>query len=245
MKVYLLEDETNILKHLITLIQEIPYLKIVGYSTTVAQARREIRELEPELILADIKLKDGSSFEVFRDMDLTVPIIFITAYEQFAVDALNLGAFAYLLKPVDETIFKNSIDRCFLKAEEYRFTRQQLQLSAGYFTDRNPPLRLALKSTAHTQIVNTHDIIYCHSDKGYTTFYIKGENPLMVSKVIREYEFLLPPGQFLRCHQSYLVNVDCIRKYFQEGYIELIDGTLIPVSARKKILVREFLHKIG
>lgn len=245
MTVYLLEDETNILKHLIRLIQEIPYLKMVGYSDTVAQARQEVRERGPELILADIELRDGNSFEVFREMEIKAHMIFITAYEKYAVDALNCGAFAYLLKPIDEALFKNAIERCFLKAEEYRFTRQQLELSAGYFNDRNQPLRLALKSTSHTQVVSIEDIIYCHSDKGYTTFYIRGDKPLMVSKVIREYESLLPVAQFIRCHQSYLVNVNCIRKYFLEGYIELIDGTVIPVSARKKMLVREFLDKIG
>ncbi len=245
MTVYLLEDENNILRHLMSLIQEIPYLKMVGYSDTITQARKEIREKNPELILADIQLRDGSSFEVFKNMDLRPHLIFITAYEQYAVDALNCGAFAYLLKPIDEAVFKNTLDRCFLKAEEYRFTRQQLELSAGYFGERNQPFRLALKTTTHTQVVSIEDIIYCQSDKGYTTFYIKGDKPLMVSKVIREYESLLPAAQFLRCHQSYLVNINCIRKYFLEGYIELNDGTLIPVSARKKMLVREFLHKIG
>jgi two-component system, LytTR family, response regulator len=244
MTVYLLEDEINILRHMIALIQEIPYLQMVGYSSSVEKAARELGQLNPELILADIALQDGSSFEVFKGREIQAHIIFITAHQQFAIDALNLGAFAYLLKPVEESALYAAIDKCFRKAEEYRFSRQQIELSAGYFSDRKQPARLALKSISHTQIVRIDDIIYCHSDRGYTTFFVVGEKPLMVSRVIREYEPLLPSSQFLRCHQSYLVNVGYIKKYFAEGYIEMNNGTIIPVSARKKTYVREFLDHI-
>jgi two-component system LytT family response regulator len=245
MTVYVLEDEINILRHMITLIEGIPFLQIVGYSSTVEKAQQEICETSPELILADIELKDGTSFDVFKDRDLKAHVIFITAHSRYAIDALNLGAFAYLLKPIDEKALHTTVERCFLKAEGYRFTRQQLELSAGYFNDRSNPRRLALKNVTHTQIIAIDDILYCHSDRGYTTFFVKGEKPMMVSKVIRDYEPLLPETQFLRCHQSYLINVNFIRKYFPEGSIEMIDGTIIPVSARKKAAVRDFLDRIG
>jgi two-component system LytT family response regulator len=245
MTVYLLEDEINILRHMISLIREIPYLQMVGYSNTVEKAALEIDELQPELILADIALLDGSSFEVFTGKEIRSHIIFITAHEQFAIDALNLGAFAYLLKPIDKKVLFAAVEKCFRQREEYRFSRQQLELSAGYFSERRPTGMLALKSLSHTQIVRTSDIMYCHSDNGYTTFFIIGEKPLMVSKVIREYEPLLPSGQFLRCHQSYLVNVAFIKRYYAEGFIEMSDGTTIPVSARKKALVRDFFDHIA
>lgn len=245
MTVYLLEDEINILRHMISLVRDIPYLQMVGYSTTVEKAALEVDELQPELILADIALQDGSSFEVFRGKEIRSHIIFITAHEQFAIDALNLGAFAYLLKPIDERALFDAVERCFRKAEEYRFSRQQIELSAGYFSERKLAGRLALKSQSHTQIVRIEDIMYCHSNSGYTTLFITGDKPLMVSKVIREYEPLLPSGQFLRCHQSYLVNIAFIKKYYAEGYIEMSDGTTIPVSARKKALVRDFFDHIG
>lgn len=245
MTVYVLEDEINILRHMITLVESIPFLQIVGYSSTVEKAQSEICETDPELILADIELKDGTSFDVLKGRDLKAHVIFITAHRQYAIDALNLGAFAYLLKPIDEKALYTTVERCFLRAEGYRFTRQQLELSAGYFSDRSHPRRLALKNVTHTQIIAIDDIVYCHSDRGYTTFFVKGEKPIMVSKVIRDYEPLLPGAQFLRCHQSYLINLNFIRKYFPEGFIEMTDGTIIPVSARKKAAVREFLDGIG
>jgi len=244
MTVYLLEDETNILNHILSLISDIPYLQLAGYSDSVAKAREEIPLLKPELILADIQLKDGNSFELFKHTDVAAHIIFITAYNQYAIDALNIGAFAYLLKPVDTALFTETIHRCYIKAEEYKFGQQQLALTAAYYAGKAPLQRLALKSMSYTQIVNVEDILYCHSDKGYTTFYLKNEKPVMVCKVIKEYEALLPKDVFLRCHQSYLVNTHHIKKYFKAGYIEMLNGAEIPISERKKSYVQEFIERL-
>ncbi|WP_118975285.1 LytR/AlgR family response regulator transcription factor [Taibaiella koreensis] len=243
MTVYLLEDETNILKHILSLVQDIPYLQLVGYSDTVAKARQELPRLKPELILADIQLKDGNSFELFKDSDTDAHTIFITAYNQYAIDALNLGAFAYLLKPVDTAVFTDTVHRCFIKSEAYRFSRQQLELSASHYGGKGSLQRLALKSLSYTQIVDIEDILYCQSDKGYTTFHLKNDKPVLVCKVIKEYEALLPKDIFLRCHQSYLVNTRHISKYYKAGYIEMVNGIEIPISERKKSYVQEFIER--
>ncbi|MGN7706858.1 LytR/AlgR family response regulator transcription factor [Chryseobacterium sp. 22543] len=244
MTVYLLEDETNVLKHLMALVADVPYLKLIGWSDTVEKGRREIASFQPELILADIELKDGNSFEVFGNLDISADIIFITAYDRYAIDALNMGALGYLLKPIDAKNFTDTIDRCFRKSEAYKFDKRQVELSLTHYYGKSTLQRLALKSTGHTLIVNIADILYCHSDKGYTTFYLRNEKPYMVSKVIKEYEGLLPVETFLRCHQSYLVNVAYISKYYKEGYIVMTSGVKIPVSARKKSFIQDFIEKM-
>jgi len=116
MKVYILEDEINILKHIISLVEAIPYLQIVGYSAEISKAQTEIPNLKPDLILSDIQLTDGTSFTLFQNIDIAdIPVIFITAYNQFAIEALNIGAFAYLLKPIETEVFNETLDRCFHK----------------------------------------------------------------------------------------------------------------------------------
>ena len=99
MKVYILEDEINILKYLISLVEALPFVQIVGYASEIAKAEKEIPILQPELILSDIQLADGNSFTLFSRIKTdSLQIIFITAFNQFAMEALNLGAFAYLSK---------------------------------------------------------------------------------------------------------------------------------------------------
>lgn len=246
MKVYILEDEINILKHIISLVEAIPYLQIVGYSAEISKAQTEIPNLKPDLILSDIQLADGTSFILFQNIDISdIPIIFITAYNQFAIEALNIGAFAYLLKPLEIEIFNETLDKCFQKKEQFRFEKNQMDLTRNHYLEKETIKRIALKSHDYTQIIQISDIVYCQSDKGYTTFFLNDGNKIVVSKVLKEYETLLPANAFIRCHQSFLVNVNYISKYYKDGNLQLTTKDLIPVSERKKEIVTNYLNKIS
>lgn len=246
MKVYILEDEVAILKYLISLVVDIPELQLVGYSDTVAKAYTEIPVQQPDLILADIQLQDGTSFELLQKTHQpNRQVIFITAYSQYAIKALNLGALGYLLKPIDEVEFKQAIDRCYQKQARPNTEKEQLEVAIEHLNQPSAPARLALKTFHFTQIVQIADILYAQSDKGYTTFYLKNGDKLMVSKVLKEYEDVLIPEQFIRCHQSYLVNTAVISKYYKEGYLELLDRTTIPVSERKKEVILAFIQRLS
>lgn len=246
MKVYILEDEINILKHIISLVEAIPYLQIVGYSAEISKAQIEIPNMKPDLILSDIQLTDGSSFTLFQNIDISdIPVIFITAYNQYAIESLNIGAFAYLLKPIDTEVFNETLDRCFQKKEQFRFERNQMELARNHYTEKETIKRIALKSVDYTQIIQIADIVYCQSDKGYTTFFLNDGNKIVVSKVLKEYETLLPATVFIRCHQSFLVNVNYISKYYKDGNLQLTTKDLIPVSERKKEIVIDYLNQIS
>jgi two component transcriptional regulator, lytTR family len=244
MKVYILEDEINILKYLISLVEALPFVQIVGYASEIAKAEKEIPVLQPELILSDIQLADGNSFTLFSRIKTdSLQIIFITAFNQFAMEALNLGAFAYLLKPIDKTTLNDTLLRCYQKQEQYKFNQHQMQLAMQYYTEKKEVTKLALKTADCIQIVPVQDIVYCQSDKGYTTFYLADKQQIVVSKVLKEYESLLPETQFVRCHQSYLVNSTYIKKYYKDGLLELTTGHTLPVSDRKREYVQDFLLK--
>ncbi|MBB1149723.1 MULTISPECIES: LytTR family DNA-binding domain-containing protein [unclassified Myroides] len=246
MKVYILEDEVAILKYILSLVVDIPYLQVVGYADSIAKAYPEIIAQQPDLILADIQLKDGSSFELLQRLNSpTTQLIFITAYSQYAIKALNLGALGYLVKPIDDLEFTQAIERCYQKKTAYLFEKAQIQVAQEQLQTPQLPKRLALKTFHYTQIVCIADIVYCQSDKGYTTFYLANGEKLMVSKVIKEYEDLLIPAQFIRCHQSYMVNTAYISKYYKDGYLELTNQASIPVSERKKELILSYIQSIS
>ncbi|RAJ88004.1 two-component system LytT family response regulator [Chitinophaga dinghuensis] len=245
MTVYILEDETNIQKHIIALVAQIPYLQLIGYAADIVKAEKEIPQLKPDLILSDIQLKDDTCFNLFNRIDISaMQVLFITAYDQYAIQALNLGACGYLLKPLDTELFNETIDRCFRKTEQHKFNQYQLEIAATHYRGNARPRRIALKSAAFTQVINIEDIVYCSSDKGYTTFWLKDGTSILVSKVLKEYESVLPPDTFLRCHQSFLVNGHFVNKFFKDGYLEMTTGAQIPVSERKKDSVASFLERM-
>ena len=115
-----------------------------------------------------------------------------------------------------------------------------MQLAMQYYTEKKEVTKLALKTSDCIQIVPVQDIVYCQSDKGYTTFYLADKQQIVVSKVLKEYESLLPETQFVRCHQSYLVNSTYIKKYYKDGLLELTTGHTLPVSDRKREYVQDF-----
>ncbi|RAJ02339.1 LytTR family two component transcriptional regulator [Chitinophaga skermanii] len=248
MKVYILEDEVRILQHLLQVVEQISYVQVVGNSPAVAKAAKEIPTLKPDLILADIRLKDGDSFQLFEEIgheDLQV--IFLTAYDQYAIQALNMGAFGYLLKPICEVTLASMLDKCYHHKKQDLFDRQQLEIARQSYLSQGiaGSRRIALKSVEYIEVVPVDDIVYCKSDKGYTTFYLKDGRDILVSKGLIEYESTLAPFGFLRCQQSYLVNFQYVKKYFREGYLQMQNDERIPVSSRKKEEVLKYLDNIA
>ncbi|WCM42661.1 LytTR family DNA-binding domain-containing protein [Flavobacterium sp. CBA20B-1] len=234
MKVYILEDESHILQYIISLVDEIPYLQLVGYSPNIAKAKMEIPDLQPDIILSDIQLEDGNSLSMFAEIQTDAQIIFITAYDQYAIQALNLGALAYLLKPLDTDAFRTSIDKCYQKTENSGLHQQQVNLALQHLSGQQFPKKIALRSADVIEIVNIEDIIYCKGDKGYTTFYLQDNSKILVSKVLKEFENILPSQHFVRCHQSYLIHTTFLKKYYKDGQVEMSNGDIIPVSQRKR-----------
>ncbi|MCL1669864.1 LytTR family DNA-binding domain-containing protein [Elizabethkingia ursingii] len=244
MRVYVLEDEENIRNYILSILKEIPDIIVVGYTDQVKTALDEIPKLEPHLILADIQLKDTISFRLFDTLDIEkYKVIFITAFSHYSIQALNLGAIGYLLKPIADDELKAAIQKVIDKNETYLVQQSQLQLANSYIEKPKEVNRIVLKNRDYLQIILCDDIVYCEGDKGYTTFFLNNEPGVLVSKVLKEYETLLSPAHFIRCHQSYLVNMNYVTRYFKEGYLQLKTGIKIPVSARKKDDVLRYLEQ--
>ncbi|MCL1689568.1 DNA-binding response regulator [Elizabethkingia anophelis] len=245
MRVYVLEDEENIRNYILSILKEIPEIVVVGYADQVQTALVEIPKLEPHLILADIRLKDTISFRLFDTLDIEkYKVIFITAFSHYSIQALNLGAIGYLLKPIADDELKAAIQKVIAKNEAYLVHQSQLQLANSYIEKPKAFEKLVLKNRDYLQIIRCDDIVYCEGDKGYTTFFLNNEPGVLVSKVLKEYEALLSAANFIRCHQSYLVNMNYVTRYFKEGYLQLRTGVKIPVSTRKKDDVLRYLEQL-
>ncbi len=234
MRIYILEDEVNIQEYMRSILYTIPYVKIVGTSHNCKDAINEIPLAEPDLILADIQLKDDVSFKVFESVAVEkYQIIFITAYSQYAIRALNIGALGYILKPFEMTELVDAIDRAHEK-QDFKITQQQFEVTSKSLAKPDHPKKIVVRSQDYIQFINCDDILYCESEKGYTTFFLNDGSKIMVSKVLKEYENVLNTSNFFRCHQSYIVNMKFVTKYFKEGYLHIKGTAKIPVSTRKR-----------
>lgn len=244
MQAIIVEDKTYIRKGLLNLLELIDTdVKVVGECESVKEAVIVAKACKPELVFLDINLTDGNAFDFLEQTKhLNFKVIFITAYEEFALKALKMGAVDYLLKPVDVEELKIALD----KVKQLSITEQKEQINVAKQVWNNQEDKLILSLQDSFQVVDLNELMYCESDKGYTTFYCNDGKKHLVSKTLKEFEERLTKANFTRPHQSFMVNLKFIDKYDKSGVIHLKNGKKIPVSSRKKEqFVTAFLNRIS
>ena len=172
-------------------------------------------------------------------------IIFITAHNQYAIEAFRFSAIDYLLKPVDPEALQLSV----LRAEknlQSKTLQQQVQVLLQQLTGLHQhDKKIVLKDIDNTYFIKVTDILYCEAEGTYTKFFITGNKSILVSKNLKEYESVLEPLGFVRTHHSFLVNPGKIRVFDKRdgGMLILEEGLSVPVSQRKKEYVMQLLEK--
>lgn len=235
LSVIVVDDHPAIRRDAASLLRKVSSVEVVASCGSVKEALAVIPEKEPDLILLDINLGDGSGFDLLEQLpDLKAKVIFLTAYEEYALRAWKTGAMAYLLKPIDEEELQTALEKV-LQLSDVRELKSQLPGTS--INDK----RIAISSHKHLEMVELKDIMYCRGDGAYTTFYLANNQKIVASKYLKEYENKLPVDQFLRTHQSYVVNLSYIKKYSSEGHVELKNGISVPVATRRKEFVRNLL----
>lgn len=232
MKTLLVEDKAYIRKGLLNLLRLIDSdVEVIGECESVKEAVVVANACKPELIFLDINLTDGNAFEFLEQTEhLNFKVIFITAYEEYALKALKIGAVDYILKPVDVEDLEIALQK--VKRISVAEQKQQIQHAKSVWNKDETKLILSLHDSF--QVVDLEALMYCETDKGYTTFYCNSGKKYMVSKTLKTFEKQLNAANFTRPHQSFMVNLKYIDKYDKSGLIHLKNGKKIPVSSRKK-----------
>lgn len=232
MKTLLVEDKAYIRKGLLNLLQLIDTeVQVIGECESVKEAVVVANACQPDLIFLDINLTDGTGFDLLDQIEhLNFKVIFITAYEEFALKALKIGAVDYLLKPVDV----KDLEVALQKVSNLPVAEQKQQIKAAKSVWNNEDSKLILSLHDSFQVIDLSELMFCESDKGYTSFYCIDGKKHVVSKTLKEFEEQLTSAGFTRPHQSYMVNLKFIDKYDKSGVIHLKNGKKIPVSSRKK-----------
>ncbi len=221
-----------------------PNVAIIAEADSVASGVEAIRKYVPELVFLDVEMGDGTGFDLLQQLSpLTFKVIFITAYQEFAVKAFRFSAIDFLLKPIDPEELVAAVK----KAEEtLGKDMMELQFSTLLTNIARPKniSKLILRTAEKIYSVNVQDIIRCESEKNYTTFHLIGGQKLLVSTTLKEYETMLLPMGFFRSHQSHLVNMLYFDHYVKgdSNTIVLKDKSGVPLAIRKK---EEFLQLLA
>lgn len=226
--------------------QSCPNASIVGEAESVASGLETITKYKPDVVLLDIKMKDGSGFDLIKKLaHIESKIIFVTAYHEFAIDAFKFSALDYLLKPVDPDDLSSALKKAELNISREKNNKYLESILENFAGTAKQMKKIALKTATNIYILNISDIMYCRSDGNYTEFHCSDGQKAMVSKPIGDYEELFADYNFVRVHNSYLVNMAHISRFDKTDDILIISNKEnIPVSARKREFLIEALNKL-
>jgi two-component system LytT family response regulator len=217
-----------------------PNVQVIGEADGVESGLQLIKSTTPDVIFLDIRMSDGSGFDLIAKLrqqgTISFQIIFTTAYDEYAIKAFKFSAIDYLLKPVDHEDLIQAVQK--IKVQDVQNSLKEnmellLESMKGIKTSNK---RIALNSVDKVQVVNVDDIIQCESQKNYTLFYLTNKKQVLVTRTLKEFEDMFEGDNFLRVHHSHLINVKHLKEYIKTdgGYALMSDGSQIPVSVRKK-----------
>lgn len=245
MKAILVEDELNVRKGFIKLLQAFcPEVIIIAEAENVETALAVIEQFEFDLLFLDINLPDGSGFDVLhRSNKKKFSTIFVTAYDQYAIDAFKMCATDYLLKPVSPDRLKSAVDRFAQNRIPSNNSESLEVLQSRLDGDKFASQKIILRETNSLHIIGIPSILYCSAEGAYTTFTLSNERKITTSTHLKEYERLLTGYQFLRCHNSYLASLEHILEIRKEDgdVLVMTNGDHVPLSIRKRGLVVQAL----
>jgi two-component system, LytTR family, response regulator len=222
-----------------------PDLQIIGEASGVVEGAKLLKKIKPDVLFLDIQMQDGSGFDLLDVLgEIDFKIIFITASDAHAIKAFRYAAIDYLMKPVDPDELTSALNK--LRTTYVNENEKYKLLNDSLKNQHKPNERLALHSQDKIHIVQISDIIRCESSVNYTEFYFSNAKKMLVSKTLKEFEELLTESGFYRVHQSHLINTKLIKEYVkvEGGHLIMMDGSLIPVSTRKKPEVMKMLEKL-
>lgn len=236
----IIDDEPDAVDFISSLIGEYcPALEVCGKAHNVKDGVALVSEVKPEVVFLDVEMPNGTGFDLLthfprKDFD----VIFVTAFNHYAIQAIKFSAVDYILKPINIKEFIDSVNKVVQK-------RATNSVSVNENFDvllenlRTPhPTRLVIPTSDGREYLNPNNIIRIEADRSYSWFFINDKRKILVSKHLKEFQDLLNDRNFFRPHNSHLINLDFVKKFIRHdgGYIEMSDGAKVPVSRNRKDL---------
>jgi len=242
----IIDDEPNNIENLQILLNKYcPEINILATAINADSGIEAIRTYQPDLVFLDIQMPGKSGFDLLKAFtSINFEIIFITAYDQYGIQAIKFSALDYLLKPVNINELKLAVEKARLKIiakqKDYNIANLLEYTKAG---NKEIP-KIALPTLQEIMYVRVDNIIRCEASNNYTLFYLQNGEKVLVCKTLKEFAELLTPHNFIRTHQSHLVNLLFVKSFLREdgGALFLNDQTKVPISRQNRDMVKEKLN---
>ncbi len=242
----IVEDEKHSRETLKNLLEEFcEGVEIIGEAASVDEAIHVIKKEQPALVFLDIELQTGTGFDVINAVsDMSFDVIFTTAFEQYAIKAIKFSSIDYLLKPIDIEDLQLAVEKAKERKDQKEYQQQLKVLIQNYHQPDNAHRNICLSTSDGIEFIKVDRILYCEANGSYTNFYLTDGQKLVVSKHLKEYENLLSDQQFMRVHNSFLINLFEVQKYVKSdgGYILMNNNATISIAQKKK---DEFVERMA
>lgn len=239
----IIDDEPDSVRYLGSVIRDhCPNVNIASTAGSVKEALNEINQGHPDLLFLDIELEDGTGFEVLeKSRNKNFEVIFITAFNQYAIKAFKHSATDYILKPVDIQELREAVARV---------SRNRSEKSVGSFNilldnlKSETPRKLAIPTLQGYEYIMVDNIVRIEAERSYCRIFLLDKRKIMVSKSMNDYQQILDERRFFRAHNSHLINLQHVKMYVKRdgGHIEMADGSIVPLARRKKDLFVEAMN---
>lgn len=238
-RIAIIDDEQDARQSLRTMIDTLcPNVEVCGDADSVESAYILIRQTQPDGILLDIELEDGTGFDLLDKFpNPSFQVVFTTAYDEFAIKAFRYHVLDYLLKPINPEELVEALDKINeITTEDYPTKIKNLLES----TRTGRLNKITLTSLEGMVFVSLDQIVHLQSEGSYTTFYLLHNEKHLISRPIKDFENLLPSNEFFKVHQSHIVNFSHVKKILREdgGFALMENGNKVPIARRRK---EEFL----
>ena len=250
-KAIIIEDEEQGLNNLKNMLAEhCSDISIVGEAVDVVTGTKLLKSVQSDLDVAflDISLPDGLVFQVLNDLDkINFEIIFVTAYEEYAVRACQYSSIGYILKPIDIDDLKEAVNRIAVSKGRHNQMTEKLEVfNQHYFNKPNPFKKISISALDGIYFINIQDIIRCEAEDNYTHIHLSNGDKITASKTIKAYEDMLSQVNFYRVHKSHLINLNYMKKFVKGdgGYLVMDDSKKIEVSRRRRPAFMEQMRRL-
>lgn len=242
LKTILIDDEPRGISSMQKLLQiNCPEINVIGSFTDADEAIQMIKKLNPDLVFLDIAMPVKNGFELLKELKgQSFEVIFVTAHNQFMIEAFHFSAIDYLLKPVEDNLLVDAVNRARKRIDE-KTGNKNVETFLHNLKQKHSPqkMKLCIPSLKGFQVIELDDILYAESSGNYTNLYFSNKAMVCTSKPMHEYERSLEDAGFVRIHKSILVNLLHVKEYLrgEGGSVILSNGHEVEVARRKKDLL--------
>ena len=219
-----------------------PNVNVIGETQDPEEAIDLITNLKPQLVFLDIAMPGMNGFEVLQKIpQLSFEVIFVTAFDNYGIEAIKHCAIGYVVKPIDSQDLIQAVSIATQNIADKTALQKNTQLIENLGIQSFQQKKIVIPSQDGLEFVKISSIIHCQGTGGYTKIYFQNDKPIMSSYSIGHFFKLLKSNDFYLIHKSHLININYILKYLNEGYVVLQDNHKLPVSRNKRT---EFLNMI-